>query len=135
MEAHSLLLYYSVFYIPITVATQGRSRPGALSSYISLAVVGSQSQFKLQLHHSYDDNNLSCLVQDSLLLVLLRLPSSVPSFSSFYGRCNLVFSAFLFSLAKLQALRFKLQLCHLYNSNDVPVWFKTLSFTYFYDYL
>ena len=93
-------LYYSVFYIPITVATQGRSRSGALLSYISLAVVG--SQFKLQLHYSYDDDNLSCLVQDSLLLVLLRLPSSVPSFSSFHRRRNLVFSssAFLFSLAR-----------------------------------
>jgi hypothetical protein len=68
-------LYYSVFYIPITLATQGRFRSGALSSYISLAVVGSQ------LHHSYDDDNLSYLVQDSLMYFLLRLHSSVPHFS------------------------------------------------------
>jgi hypothetical protein len=49
---------------------------------------------------------------------------------------NLVFfSLLLYSLTKLQALRFKLQLRRSYDSNDVSVWFKTLSFTYFYDYL
>jgi hypothetical protein len=87
--------------------------------------MGSQSQFKLQLHYSYDDNNLSCLVQDSLLLVLLRLPSSVPSFSSFYGHRNLVFSTSLF-FARLLALRFGPNYINSYNNDIVLSWFKTL---------
>jgi hypothetical protein len=89
--------------------------------------MGSQSQFKLQLHYSYDDNNLSCLVQDSLLLVLLRLPSSVPSFSSFYGHRNLVFSSST-SLFSYPAFGITIQasIVSISYDNNVLYWFKTL---------
>jgi hypothetical protein len=59
--------------------------PGKITSWSSIIIylprsVGSLSSFNYIID-SYDDNNLFCLVQDSLFYLLSRLPSSVPSFS------------------------------------------------------